>query len=121
MDIEEFRTVGHELVDWCAAYFESLEDVRVRPLIEPGWVRAQLPAAPPAAPEPWSAIVADLDRVVVPALVHWQSPRFHAPSIRAMVSRIAVRSATGEASSASAIRLTAGTGRRSQCGTGRRE
>jgi aromatic-L-amino-acid decarboxylase len=75
---EQFRAVGHELVEWCSRYLESLEDVRVQPEVAPGWVREQLPPSPPAAPEPWPAIVADLDRVVVPGATHWQSPRFHA-------------------------------------------
>ena len=78
MDLEEFRRVGHDLVEWCARYLETVEELRVRPDVEPGWVRAQLPPAPPQDPEPWSDIVADLDRVITPALVHWQSPRFHA-------------------------------------------
>jgi len=78
MEAEEFRRAGHELVEWVARYFESLEDVRVRPDVEPGWVRAQLPATAPRGPEPWADLLADLDRVVVPAAVHWQSPRFMA-------------------------------------------
>jgi aromatic-L-amino-acid decarboxylase len=78
VDLEEFRRVGHELIEWCARYLESVDEVQVRPDVEPGWVRSHLPPAPPQDAEPWSDIVADLDRVVVPALVHWQSPRFHA-------------------------------------------
>ena len=39
-------------------------------------MRAQLPAHPPEHGEPWDDIVADLDRVVVPGLTHWQSPNF---------------------------------------------
>lgn len=73
---DEFRAVGHELVEWCARYLESLDDVAVGPGVEPGWVRAQLPASPPATGEPWSELLADLDRVVLPGATHWQSPRF---------------------------------------------
>ena len=39
-------------------------------------MRAQLPPHPPEQGEPWDDIVADLDRVVVPGLTHWQSPNF---------------------------------------------
>ena len=46
------------------------------PTVEPGWVRSQLPSSAPAEAEPWADVLADLDRVVVPALTHWQSPRF---------------------------------------------
>jgi aromatic-L-amino-acid decarboxylase len=78
MTPDEFRAAGHELVEWCARYFESLEDVRVQPDVRPGDVRALLPTHPPAAGEPWDALLADLDRVVLPAVTHWQSPRFMA-------------------------------------------
>lgn len=73
---DEFRTAGHELVEWCARYLESLDDVAVASEVAPGWVRSQLPATAPRAPEPWADLLADLDRIVVPALTHWQSPRF---------------------------------------------
>ncbi len=76
MRADEFRAAGHELVEWCARYLESLDDVRVRPDVDPGWVRAQLPPDPPATGEPWADLLADLDRVVLPAVTHWQSPRF---------------------------------------------
>jgi aromatic-L-amino-acid/L-tryptophan decarboxylase len=39
-------------------------------------VRALLPAEPPEQPEPFEAILADLDRVVAPNLSWWQHPRF---------------------------------------------
>ena len=78
MTPEEFRAAGHELIEWCARYLESLEGVRVQPDVTPGWVRAQVPAEAPTTAEPWAAVLADLDRVVVPATLHWQSPRFMA-------------------------------------------
>jgi aromatic-L-amino-acid decarboxylase len=78
VNADGFRAAGHELVEWCARYFESLDDVAVQPGVEPGWVRAQLPADPPTAAEPWADLLADLDRVVLPAVTHWQSPRFMA-------------------------------------------
>ena len=37
-----------------------------------------LPAHPPSAPEPWEAVIDDLDRVIVPGLTHWQHPSFFA-------------------------------------------
>ena len=52
---------------------------RSRPVMartEPGDVRKQLPPHPPADPEPFDAIVGDLDRIIVPGLSHWQHPQF---------------------------------------------
>ena len=73
---EDFRRAGHELVDWIADYLDRIESFPVQPVVEPGWVRAQLPAHPPAGPEPWSAIVDDLERVILPGVTQWQSPNF---------------------------------------------
>lgn len=73
---DEFRALGHELVEWAARYLESLEDVPVVPPISPGWLREQLPPEAPTDPEPWDAIVADLDRLIRPSVSNWQSPRF---------------------------------------------
>lgn len=78
MTPEEFRAAGHDLIDWLADHIEGIERHRVTPTVAPGDVRARLPASPPAAPEPWSAVRADLDDVIVPGLVQWQHPGFFA-------------------------------------------
>src|ERR1700752_1836785 len=78
MNKDEFRRLGHQLIDWIADYFEKIEDLPVLPPIEPGALKARLPAAPPAQGEPMDEIVADLDRLIVPALTHWSHPSFFA-------------------------------------------
>src|SRR4051794_21013366 len=78
MTPEEFRSRGHELVDWIAEHLEDLECLPVAPTVAPGDVRAQLPPHPPTAPEPWEALMADLEQVIVPGIVHWQHPSFFA-------------------------------------------
>ena len=75
---EEFRRVGHATVDWVASYLERLPDFPVLARTAPGAVRAALPAQAPEQPEPFERILADLDRVIVPGLTHWQSPNFFA-------------------------------------------
>jgi aromatic-L-amino-acid/L-tryptophan decarboxylase len=75
---EEFRRAGHQLVDWIADYVEEVERYPVSPDLRPGAVRAVLPASPPAGPESWEAVRSDIDRVLVPGLVHWQHPSFFA-------------------------------------------
>ena len=72
----EFVAGGRAVLDWLARYWERLEDLPVAPGVEPGEIRARLPEHPPEEGEPFEAVLADLDRVVVPGLVHWQSPRF---------------------------------------------
>ncbi len=76
MDPDEFRRFGHRLVDWIADYRKRVAEQPVRSRSEPGAIRALLPTSPPAEPESFEALLADLDRVVVPGLSHWQHPRF---------------------------------------------
>lgn len=78
MDSQEFRASAHQVVDWIADYLDSLDERPVTSTVSPGDVRAALPERPPEAPEALEAVMADLDRIIVPALTHWQSPRFYA-------------------------------------------
>ena len=71
-----FRTHGHQLIDWVADYWRRTDDLPVGPSVEPGWVRDQLDAHPPEHGGDLAGAVADLDRVIVPALTHWQAPGF---------------------------------------------
>jgi aromatic-L-amino-acid decarboxylase len=75
---EDFRKQGYALIDWIADYLEGVERFPVASATEPGWVRDQLPAHPPTEAEPFDAVLADLDRIVVPGLTHWQHPSFFA-------------------------------------------
>ncbi|HET8683196.1 MAG TPA: pyridoxal-dependent decarboxylase [Micromonosporaceae bacterium] len=76
MTPEEFRRYGHRMVDWVADYWSTVEHHPVVPAVAPGSVAAALPATPPETGEPFDAVLADLDRLVVPALTHWQHPGF---------------------------------------------
>ena len=76
MDAEEFRQAGYRIIDWIADYRTRVGDLPVMARTAPGEVRAGLPAAPPQEPEPFESVVGDLDRIVLPGLSHWQSPRF---------------------------------------------
>jgi aromatic-L-amino-acid decarboxylase len=77
-DAERFRREGRQVVDWIADYLSTLAARPVQARVKPGWVRDQLPAHPPETPEPLEAVLADLDRVIVPGLTHWQHPGFFA-------------------------------------------
>src|SRR5688572_2915907 len=78
MNKEDFRRFGHELIDWIADYFDRIDDLPVLAAIEPGDLKAQLPNAPPKQGEPMEQIIADVDRLIVPALTHWSHPSFFA-------------------------------------------
>ncbi len=76
MTPEEFRKVGHQLIDWIADYRANIAERPVMARTAPGEIKAQLPANPPEAPEPFSAILADLEKIILPGLSHWQHPKF---------------------------------------------
>jgi aromatic-L-amino-acid decarboxylase len=78
MTPEEFRRWGHAIVDWLAEYRSRVEDLPVLSQVRPGQVRAALPAAAPEHGEPFDALLADVDRVILPGVTHWQSPNFFA-------------------------------------------
>jgi aromatic-L-amino-acid/L-tryptophan decarboxylase len=73
-----FREDGAAAVDWVASYLERLREFPVLAQVEPGELRSRLPPAPPEAAEPFAAILRDLDETLLPAVTHWQSPRFFA-------------------------------------------
>ena len=78
MTPEEFRDAAHKAVDWVADYLTRVEDFPVLSQVQPGWVRSQLPEAPPEQGEPFEAILSDLNEVILPGITHWQSPNFYA-------------------------------------------
>jgi aromatic-L-amino-acid decarboxylase len=78
MDPSEFRRHGHALVEWIAAYLSGSERYPVLPRVAPGEVRRALPERGPDAGEPFDDIFADFERILVPALTHWNHPGFFA-------------------------------------------
>lgn len=76
MTPEQFRQAGQQLLDWITSYYERLESLPVAPQTVPGAVRGSLPPSPPQQPEPFAAVLADVEQHLLPALLHWQSPRF---------------------------------------------
>jgi len=87
MTLDEFRAVGHRMVDWIAAYWENVETKPVLAQVKPGETAAKLPGSASdffshavadheGANPAWDAIFRDLDNVIVPGLTHWQSPNF---------------------------------------------
>jgi aromatic-L-amino-acid decarboxylase len=73
-----FRQHGYALVDWIADYYARVEDLPVLSQVAPGEVRAALPATPPTHGESFDAMMADVERVILPGITHWQSPNFFA-------------------------------------------
>jgi aromatic-L-amino-acid/L-tryptophan decarboxylase len=78
MTPEEFRRRGKAMVDWIADYYERVESFPVLSQAKPGELRAALPAYAPERGESFDAMMADVERLILPGITHWQSPNFFA-------------------------------------------
>ncbi len=78
MTPDEFRRNGRAMVDWIADYYERIESFPVLSQVQPGEIRAMLPDRPPAQGESFEAMLADVERIILPGITHWQSPNFFA-------------------------------------------
>ncbi|KAH8272821.1 hypothetical protein KR018_001118, partial [Drosophila ironensis] len=83
-----FFVSGKEMVDYIADYLENIRERRVFPDVSPGYMRQLLPESAPIDGEPWPKIFADVERIVMPGITHWQSPHMHAyfPALNSMPS-----------------------------------
>ncbi|MDQ6930920.1 MAG: aminotransferase class I/II-fold pyridoxal phosphate-dependent enzyme [Candidatus Eremiobacteraeota bacterium] len=76
--VENFDVQARTVLAWIERY---LSDPRAYPVLstaKPGEISSALPAAPPEEPEPFDAIFADFENVILPGITHWNHPRFFA-------------------------------------------
>ncbi len=73
-----FREDLRLAADWAADYLERVSELPVQAVVAPGEIRARLPEHPPQEAESFQAVLADLDRVILPGITHWNHPRFFA-------------------------------------------
>src|SRR5246500_1791989 len=78
MTPEEFRRRGKAMVDWIADYYDRVESFPVLSQAKPGELRSALPAQAPERGESFDAMMADVERLILPGITHWQSPNFFA-------------------------------------------
>lgn len=78
MPPEDFRRYGYQIVDWIADYLAHPERYPVRSQSQPGDVKKALPSKAPEQGEAMEAMLADLDRIIVPGVTHWNHPGFFA-------------------------------------------
>jgi aromatic-L-amino-acid decarboxylase len=77
MPKEDFRRFGHEIVDWIADYFDRLEDFPVLSQNQPGDLKNALPEAAPERGEDFAEVLKDVEKLILPAVTHWNHPNFH--------------------------------------------
>ncbi len=74
----DLRRDGAAALEWAASYLERVAELPVLAQVAPGEIRARLPERAPERAEPFSAILRDLDEVLLPGITHWQHPRYFA-------------------------------------------
>ncbi|MEX0843122.1 MAG: pyridoxal-dependent decarboxylase [Gemmatimonadota bacterium] len=77
MPPEEFHRQGLEVLEWARSYLEGVGALPVSPSVQPGELRALLPARPPQEGEGMDRIFRDFERLVLPGVTHWNHPSFH--------------------------------------------
>ena len=77
MPPDDFRRYGYEVVDWIANYFEHIGEYPVLSQIEPGSLKNALPSSAPEQGEDFGDVLKDVDRLILPAVTHWNHPNFH--------------------------------------------
>jgi len=75
---DRFLEDGCAALEWAADYLDRVGELPVLAQVEPGEIRARLPAAPPEQAESFSDVLRDLDEVLLPGITHWQHPRYFA-------------------------------------------
>jgi aromatic-L-amino-acid decarboxylase len=74
----DLRSDGAAALEWAARYLERVREYPVLAQVAPGEIKRRLPASAPEEPEPFEAVLRDLDEVLMPGITHWQHPRFFA-------------------------------------------
>ncbi|CAM9686184.1 unnamed protein product, partial [Ectocarpus sp. 8 AP-2014] len=78
-DWEPFRLLGRSMVDYIADYYQGVESLPVRAIVEPGYLKKRLTQREfPTKGDVWSDIMEDVESHIMPGITHWQHPRFFA-------------------------------------------
>ena len=78
MQIEEFRSQGHKLIDWIAEYYKDIEKFPVKSQVQPGDIYQSIPKDAPVDPENFDNIISDFEDQLLKGITHWQHPSYFA-------------------------------------------
>lgn len=78
MNSKEFREFGKAMVDYIADYIDNVRNRNVIPSVSPGYLEKEMPQEAPVDGERWEDVLKDIDKLIMPGVTHWQSPKFHA-------------------------------------------
>lgn len=75
MSSPEFKDFAKAMTDYIANYLETIRERRVLPEVSPGYLRKLVPESAPEEPDSWMDVMADIERVIMPGVTHWHSPK----------------------------------------------
>ncbi|HMN24526.1 MAG TPA: pyridoxal-dependent decarboxylase [Ignavibacteriaceae bacterium] len=78
MPAEEFRKNGYKLVDWIADYLTNIENHPPLSQVKPGDILKRIPQTPPTNGEDIENVLADVDKILMDGITHWNHPGFMA-------------------------------------------
>lgn len=78
ISIEEFREQAHQMVDWMADYYSTIEKFPVKSKVNPGDILKQIPDNAPEKGESMAKIFEDFKDIIIPGITHWQNPKWFA-------------------------------------------
>jgi len=78
MEPKEFSAALARASAWIADYFERTRDFPVLSRSAPGEIARAIPSTMPEDAEPLDTLIDDFERIVLPGITHWNSPRFFA-------------------------------------------
>ena len=78
MNTEDFRKHAHQIVDWIADYYQTIEKFPVKSQVKPGEIKGQLPLSAPENGESFDQIISDFNHIIMPGISHWQHPSWFA-------------------------------------------
>jgi len=73
---EDFRKYGYQVVDWIANYLDHVGEMPVLSQIAPGDIKRHQPDHAPDRGESMDELLADVDRIILPGVTHWNHPSF---------------------------------------------
>jgi aromatic-L-amino-acid decarboxylase len=76
--MKTFQSEFAAAAEWIDRYFSEARTYPVLSQVQPGEILAQLPKSAPEAGEPFERLMSDFERIVIPGITHWNSPRFFA-------------------------------------------
>jgi glutamate/tyrosine decarboxylase-like PLP-dependent enzyme len=76
MDVREFRTVGHHVVDLLAEYLENIEGKPVFPDADPKLINGLFAEPLPEASEPFAEVLQELQQKLLPYCTHVGHPGY---------------------------------------------